>query len=289
MSTEAEYRGVVIATCEAIWLKRLLKDLQVEVSDPTTIYYANLNNIQFVKNPIDHAQTKHIEVHYYFVREQALSDEVELVYVLTDWQNADIFTKPLGLDKLRQFSGVLGLRHFDVPNLRGRNVPDDHEREQERSGKDLGSAEEAESGSAEESESGHKGSSRKKEPKPTRHGGDDAVKGEKTGDELETANSDESSDESENRSEVTELVRMFDSDTLNQLRAKRKRRQQEKRQHRDNKGAVKGRGSRQADRKGRSARSRTGRGARARRGARRSRSVGPAEQAEPQVELEGEC
>ena len=37
-STEAKYRGVAITTCEAIWLKRLLKDLQVEVSDPTTIY-----------------------------------------------------------------------------------------------------------------------------------------------------------------------------------------------------------------------------------------------------------
>ena len=54
LSTEAEYRGVAIATCEAIWLKRLLKDLQVEVSDPTTIYYDNLNNIQLVKNPVFH-------------------------------------------------------------------------------------------------------------------------------------------------------------------------------------------------------------------------------------------
>ena len=44
----------------------------------------------------------------------------------------------------------------------------------------------------EESESGHKGSTRKKEPKPTKHGGDDAIMGEKTEDELETANSDES-------------------------------------------------------------------------------------------------
>ena len=44
-STEAEYRGAVATTCEAIWLKRLLKDLQVEVSDPTMIYYDNIINI----------------------------------------------------------------------------------------------------------------------------------------------------------------------------------------------------------------------------------------------------
>ena len=53
---------------------------------------------------------------------------------------------------------------------------------------DFGSAEEAEGGSAEESENRHKGSSRKEEPKLAKHGGDEAIKGEKTEDELETAN-----------------------------------------------------------------------------------------------------
>ena len=43
----------------------------------------------------------HIEVHYHFVRERVLSIEVDLVYVPTNRQIADIFTKPLGLDKLR--------------------------------------------------------------------------------------------------------------------------------------------------------------------------------------------
>ena len=74
---EPEYRRAAVATCEAIWLKRLLKDLQVEVSDPTTIYCDNLNNIQLAKNPVFHARTKHIEVHYHFVRERVLSSEVE--------------------------------------------------------------------------------------------------------------------------------------------------------------------------------------------------------------------
>ena len=45
--------------------------------------------------------------------------------------------------------------------------------------------------------------------------------GKETEDELETTNSDES----ENRSEQAESVRMFDSNTLNQSRPKRKKRQ----------------------------------------------------------------
>ena len=75
----------------------------MEVSDPATIYCDNLSSIQLAKNPVFHARTKHIEVHYHFVRERVLSGEVELTYVPTD----------------RQFSGALGLRNLDVPNLRG--------------------------------------------------------------------------------------------------------------------------------------------------------------------------
>ena len=128
-STKAEYQGVAVATWKAIWLKRLLKDLQVEVSDPTMIYCDNLTSIQLVKNPIFHARIKHIEVHYHFVCEHVLSGEVKLQYVPTNWQTTDTFTKPLGMDKLRQFSGALGLHHLDLPNLRGRTVSRDRPRE----------------------------------------------------------------------------------------------------------------------------------------------------------------
>ena len=66
-SIEAESRGVVVAMCEALWLKRLLQDLHVEVADSIPIYCDNLRNIQLAKNPIIHTRTKHIEVHYHFV------------------------------------------------------------------------------------------------------------------------------------------------------------------------------------------------------------------------------
>ena len=112
---------MVNATCIAIWLKSLLKDLQVEVSNLTTIYCDNLNIFQFAKNLISHAQTKHIKVLYHFVREHVLSSEMELIYVLTDQQVANIFTKPLILDKLWQLSNMLGLQHLDLLNLRGRS------------------------------------------------------------------------------------------------------------------------------------------------------------------------
>ena len=133
-----------------------------------TIYYDNLSSIQLAKNHVFHARSTHIEVHYHFVRERVLYGEVELQYVPTNRQTADIFTKPLGLDKLRQFSGALWLRHLDVPNLRGTTVPNDQARELERSGDrdtesdaefDFGLAEEAEGRPTEKSRCGQKGSS----------------------------------------------------------------------------------------------------------------------------------
>ena len=121
-SVKAEYRGATIATCEAIWLKQLLQDLKIEVPTPILIYCDNLNNMRLAKNPIFHARTKHIEVHYHFVRKRVLSGEVELWYIHTDRQVADIFTKALGLDKLWHFSELFGLQHLDVPHLMGRTT-----------------------------------------------------------------------------------------------------------------------------------------------------------------------
>ena len=46
-----------------------------------TIYCDNLNNIQLAKNPVFHARTKNIEVHYHFVHERVVFGEVELQYV----------------------------------------------------------------------------------------------------------------------------------------------------------------------------------------------------------------
>ena len=134
----------------------------------------------------------------------------------------------------------------------------------------------------EEDEGGYRRSNWREESELTEQGGDSVKKANtrlKIEDELETANSDKNG----NESEIAESVRMFDSETLNQLEAKRKRRQ-----HRDSKGVGKGHTSSQTDRKGRGARNRTGQGVRARHEARRSQSEEPEEQAEPHVEFDEE-
>ena len=92
-----------------------------------------------------------------FVREHVLSSEVELLHVLMVQQVADIFTKPLGLDKLRQFSGALGVQYLDMPNLRGRNEKDDRDAESDTDFDFSPTEEVGVHGTTEEAETRHKG------------------------------------------------------------------------------------------------------------------------------------
>jgi hypothetical protein len=57
------------------------------------IYCDNINTILLVKNPVYHARTKHIEVHYHFIREKVLAKEIDLIHVSTENQVVDIFTR----------------------------------------------------------------------------------------------------------------------------------------------------------------------------------------------------
>jgi len=102
-STETEYRGVAIVTCEVVWLQKLLSDLGQSMDAPVVIYCDNISSILLANNPVYHARTKHIQVHYHFIREKVLATEIDLIHVSTEDQVVDIFTKALGTDKLKKF------------------------------------------------------------------------------------------------------------------------------------------------------------------------------------------
>jgi hypothetical protein len=61
-----------------------------------------------------HARTKHIEVHYHFIKEKVLAGEIDLIYVSTEDRVADIFTKVLGAEKHRRFRRMLGVMELSL-------------------------------------------------------------------------------------------------------------------------------------------------------------------------------
>ena len=89
-----------MAACEVAWLQKLLVDLGQSVHDAVVIYCDNISSIMLANNPVYHARTKHIEVHHHFVREKVLAGEVDLVYVSTKEQVADVFTKASQIQEL---------------------------------------------------------------------------------------------------------------------------------------------------------------------------------------------
>jgi hypothetical protein len=94
-STEAEYMALCNAAKEAIWLRGLLKEIGCEQEGATVLYGDNQGSIALAKNPVYHARTKHIDVQHHFIRNLVEGKEIDLEYVHTSQNIADVLTKPL--------------------------------------------------------------------------------------------------------------------------------------------------------------------------------------------------
>ena len=108
-TTEAEYIATCAASNDAIWLQKMLSglfDLQLEA---TWIYCDNQSCIKLSENPVFHDKSKHIEIKYQYIRDMVEKGAVELLYIATEQQIADVLTKPLSRLKLEYFRDKLGV------------------------------------------------------------------------------------------------------------------------------------------------------------------------------------
>ena len=65
-------------------------------------------------NLVFHVRTKHIDVHYHYVCKKVIVGEIDLVYVSTQDQVANIFIKILGVEKLQSFRSAMGVHDFGL-------------------------------------------------------------------------------------------------------------------------------------------------------------------------------
>ena len=82
-TTEAKYRATTMAAQESTWLMQLLENLHQPVKYPISLYCNNMSAIRLAENPVFHARTKNVEVHYHFIREKVLQEEIELKHIGT--------------------------------------------------------------------------------------------------------------------------------------------------------------------------------------------------------------
>ncbi|RXH77727.1 hypothetical protein DVH24_039698 [Malus domestica] len=73
------------------------------------LYCDNQLAICLAEIPLFHARTKHVEVHYHFIREKVLQEEIEMRQINTDDQIADLFTKGLSTCKFEKFRRQLSM------------------------------------------------------------------------------------------------------------------------------------------------------------------------------------
>ncbi|GJW62319.1 hypothetical protein Tco_0111654 [Tanacetum coccineum] len=82
------------------------------------LYCDNKSAIALCCNNVQHSRAKHIDVRYHFIKEQVENGIVELYFVQTEYQLADIFTKPLPRERFNFLIEKLGMRSMSPETLK---------------------------------------------------------------------------------------------------------------------------------------------------------------------------
>ena len=108
-STEAEYIALSTTGKEALWLRKVEKELRGERDEAVIIFEDNESTIKLASNPINNDRSKHIDVRYHMLRDRVRRGEIGLKYISTKFQLADLLTKSLAKDQHYFLSKEMGL------------------------------------------------------------------------------------------------------------------------------------------------------------------------------------
>ncbi|SYW78499.1 uncharacterized protein UHO2_02562 [Ustilago hordei] len=105
---EAEFIAATEATREVLFLKQLLCSIGIATGTPM-VYSDNTGCIQVSKDPAQHWKLKHIDTKYHFVHNNVQEGRVQIKYVDTTRNLADVLTKPIGRQAMQQARSGLHL------------------------------------------------------------------------------------------------------------------------------------------------------------------------------------
>ncbi|GJZ98769.1 hypothetical protein Tco_0671222 [Tanacetum coccineum] len=101
---------------QVLWMRTQLTDYGFNFNK-IPIYCDSKSAIAISCNPVQHSRTKHIAVRYHFIKEHVEKGTIELYFVKTDYQLADLFTKALPVERFNYLVRRLGMRSLSPKEL----------------------------------------------------------------------------------------------------------------------------------------------------------------------------
>ncbi|GJU85125.1 putative ribonuclease H-like domain-containing protein [Tanacetum coccineum] len=116
-STEAEYIMMSGCCAQILWMRSQLSDYGFAYNR-IPMYCDNKSAIALCCNNVQHSRSKHIDIRHHFIREQVEKGVVELYFVRTEYQLADIFTKALPRERFEFILPRLGMKCMKPETLK---------------------------------------------------------------------------------------------------------------------------------------------------------------------------
>ena len=109
-SRVAEYIAAETTVCQGVWLGRLLGDLIGEEPKGVVLNVDDKSTISSWKNPVHHDRCEHNDTRYRYLRECVEESKIDVNYIRTDDQLADILTRSLGRQKFVKMRRRIGVQ-----------------------------------------------------------------------------------------------------------------------------------------------------------------------------------
>jgi len=109
-TTEAEFVAATSAGQEILWLRNLLTELGYQMDSPSSLNIDNQSALSVAKNPEHHGWMKHLDLRFYWLRNEVEKGSMNLMHLRTEVMPADILTKALGRVKVEEMVRLIGLQ-----------------------------------------------------------------------------------------------------------------------------------------------------------------------------------
>ncbi|CAL2275786.1 unnamed protein product [Prunus armeniaca] len=108
-SAESQYRGIAQGVCEILWLRWLLAEIGFRPNAATKLHCDNQSAFEIANNPVQHYQTKHVEVDRHFIKEKLEHKLISIPFVPSSEQLAEMLTHAVSKRRFEDSLDRLGI------------------------------------------------------------------------------------------------------------------------------------------------------------------------------------